>query len=114
VALVVIETSDIVFALDSVPAVLSVSHDPFIVYSSNVMAMLGLRSLFFVVSDVLGRLRFFRFGLAIILAFTGAKMLAANVIHISAAASVLVIAAVLLATVLLSVVPRRSPKRGTV
>jgi tellurite resistance protein TerC len=114
VALVVIETSDIVFALDSVPAVLSVSHDPFIVYSSNVMAMLGLRSLFFVVSDVLGRLRFFRYGLAIILAFTGAKMLAANVIHISAAASVLVIAAVLLATVLLSAVPLRSPKRGTV
>jgi len=113
VALVVIETSDIVFALDSVPAVLSVSHDPFIVYSSNVMAMLGLRSLFFVVSAVLGRLRFFRYGLAIILAFTGAKMLAADVIHISAAASVLVIAGVLLATTVLSVVLRRAPKRGS-
>jgi tellurite resistance protein TerC len=113
VALVVIETSDIVFALDSVPAVLSVSHDPFIVYSSNVMAMLGLRSLFFVVSDVLGRLRFFRYGLAIILAFTGAKMLAADIVHISAAASVVVIGAVLLATTLLSLVLGRSPKRGT-
>ena len=62
---------------------------------------------------LLGRLAFFRYGLAIILAFTGAKMLAADVIHISAAASVLVIAAVLLATVLLSVVLLRSPKRGT-
>jgi tellurite resistance protein TerC len=113
VALVVIETSDIVFALDSVPAVLSVSRNPFIVYSSNVMAMLGLRSLYFVVSDVLGRLPLFRYSLAIILAFTGAKMLAADVIHISAAASVLVIGAVVLATVVLSLMPRRSPKRAS-
>jgi len=113
VALVVIETSDIVFALDSVPAVLSISQNPFIVYSSNVMAMLGLRSLFFVVSDVLGRLPLFRYALAIILAFTGAKMLAADFVHISAVASVLVIGAVVLATVLLSLVPRRSPKEGT-
>jgi tellurite resistance protein TerC len=113
VALVVIETSDIVFALDSVPAVLSVSQNPYIVYSSNVMAMLGLRSLFFVVSDVLGRLPLFRYGLATILTFTGVKMLAADVIHISAAASVLVIGAVVLTTALLSAVTRPSPKRGT-
>jgi tellurite resistance protein TerC len=113
VAVVVIETSDIVFALDSVPAVLSVSRNPFIVYSSNVMAMLGLRSLYFVVADVLGRLPLFRYGLATILAFTGAKMLAADVLHINAAASVVVIGAVLLATTLLSVVFRRSPKHGT-
>jgi TerC family integral membrane protein len=113
VALVVIETSDIVFALDSVPAVLSVSQNPYIVYSSNVMAMLGLRSLFFVVSDVLGRLPLFRYGLATILAFTGVKMLAADVIHISAGASVLMIGAVVLATALASAVARRAPKRGT-
>ena len=112
VAVVVIETSDILFALDSVPAVLSVSRNPYIVYSSNVMAMLGLRSLFFVVSDVLGRLPLFRYGLATILAFTGAKMLAADVVHISAGASVLVIGAVVLITTLLSVLLRRSPKRG--
>src|SRR5262249_28371633 len=78
VAVVVIETSDIVFALDSVPAVLSVTRDPFIVYSSNVMAMLGLRSLFFVVADALSRLRFLRYGLATILVFTAAKLLAAR------------------------------------
>ena len=99
VALVVIETTDIVFALDSVPAVLAVTRNPFIVYSSNVMAMLGLRSLYFVLADALDRLRYLRYGLAVILVFTGAKMLASNWVHISAGASVLVIGIVLLATI---------------
>jgi tellurite resistance protein TerC len=99
VALVVVETTDIVFALDSVPAVLSVTRNPFIVYSSNVMAMLGLRSLYFVLSDALHRLRYLRHGLALILVFTGTKMLASNWVHISAAASVLFIGVVLLTTI---------------
>jgi len=103
VALVVIETTDIVFALDSVPAVLSVTRDPFIVYSSNVMAMLGLRSLYFVLSDALAGLRYLRYGLALVLVFTGAKMLTSNWVHISAGVSVLVIAAVLVPTILASV-----------
>src|SRR6266446_4867328 len=76
VALVVIETTDIVFALDSIPAVLSVTRNPLIVYSSNVMAMLGLRSLYFVLADALHRLRYLRVGLAVVLVFTGTKMLA--------------------------------------
>jgi tellurite resistance protein TerC len=103
VALVVIETTDIVFALDSVPAVLSITRDPLIVYSSNVMAMLGLRSLYFVVADALNRLRFVRQGLAIVLVFTAAKMLASEWVHISPPASVAVIAIVLGATALASV-----------
>jgi tellurite resistance protein TerC len=109
VALVVIETTDIVFALDSVPAVLSVTRNPFIVYSSNVMAMLGLRSLYFVVADVLHRLRYLRRGLALVLVFTGTKMLLGDRVHISAGASVLVIGIVLLATMAASalVAPRR-------
>src|SRR6476661_781720 len=98
VALVVIETTDIVFALDSIPAVLSVTRNPLIVYSSNVMAMLGLRSLYFVLSDVLHRLRYLRRGLATILVLTAAKMLASDWIHISPGASVLTIGVVLLAT----------------
>jgi tellurite resistance protein TerC len=98
VALVVIETTDIVFALDSVPAVLSVTRDPFIVYSSNVMAMLGLRSLYFVLADSLQRLRYLRPGLALVLVFTGAKMLANDWVHIGAGASVLVIGIVLITT----------------
>ena len=99
VALAVIETTDIVFALDSVPAVLAVTRNPFIVYSSNVMAMLGLRSLYFVLSDALDRLRYLRHGLAVVLAFTATKMLSGGWIDISGGVSVLIIAAVLLATV---------------
>jgi tellurite resistance protein TerC len=99
VALVVIETTDIVFALDSVPAVLAVTRNPFIVYSSNVMAMLGLRSLYFVLADALQRLRYLRRGLALVLVFTGTKMLTNNWIPISAGMSVLIIAIVLLTTI---------------
>src|SRR5437879_12981821 len=88
VALVVIETTDIVFALDSIPAVLAVTRNPLVVYSSNVMAMLGLRSLYFVLSDAVYRLRYLRSGLAVLLVFTAAKMLASEWVHISAGLSV--------------------------
>ena len=104
VALVVIETTDIVFALDSVPAVLAVTRSPLIVYSSNVMAMLGLRSLYFVLADALGRLVYLRQGLAVLLVFTAAKMLAEDRVDIGPGLSVAIIAAVLLVTVAASVV----------
>ena len=103
VALVVIETTDIVFALDSVPAVLSVTRNPLIVYSSNVMAMLGLRSLYFVLADALDRLRYLRPGLALVLVFTGAKMLTSDWVHVSAGVSLLVIGVVLLTTIAASI-----------
>jgi len=103
VALVVIETTDIVFALDSVPAVLAVTRNPLIVYSSNVMAMFGLRSLYFVLADGLHRLLYLRQGLALVLVFTAAKMLANDWVHISAPVSVLVIGIVLLTTIAASV-----------
>jgi tellurite resistance protein TerC len=103
VALVVIETTDIVFALDSIPAVLAVTRNPLIVYSSNIMAMLGLRSLYFVLSDAVYRLRYLRIGLAALLVFTASKMLASQWVHISAGASVAVIAVVLLTTIAASV-----------
>ena len=102
VALVLIETTDLVFALDSVPAVLAITRDPLIVYSSNVLAMFGLRSLYFVVADALDRLRYLRQGLAAVLVFTGAKMLAAQWVHVGPGASVAVIAGVLLLTVVAS------------
>ena len=107
VALVVIETTDIVFALDSVPAVLAITRNPIIVYTSNVMAMLGLRSLYFVLSDALHRLRYLRPGLAVILVFTGAKMLASDWLHVSAGASVLIIGAILLVTIAASAARQR-------
>ena len=103
VALVVIETTDIVFALDSIPAVLAVTRHPFIVYSSNIMAMLGLRSLYFVLSDAVYQLRYLRSGLAALLVFTASKMLASEWVPISAGMSVAVIAVVLLTTIAASV-----------
>jgi TerC family integral membrane protein len=111
VALAVIETTDIVFALDSVPAVLAITRNPLIVYSSNVMAMLGLRSLYFVLADAIDRVRYLRQGLALILMFTAAKMLAAGWIQLNAGASVLIIGAVLLTTVAASLI-RGAPARA--
>jgi tellurite resistance protein TerC len=102
VALVVVETTDIVFALDSIPAVLSVTRDPLLVYSSNVMAMFGLRSLYFVVAGALHRLRYVRQGLAVVLALTAAKMLASDWVQIGPAVSVAAIAIVLGATAVVS------------
>lgn len=109
VALVVIETTDIVFALDSIPAVLAVTRNPLIVYTSNVMAMLGLRSLYFVLSDAVYRLRYLRSGLAALLVFTAAKMLASEWVHVSAGVSVTIIGTVLLATIAASVWQKSTP-----
>jgi tellurite resistance protein TerC len=109
VALCVIETTDIVFALDSIPAVLAVTRNPLIVYSSNVMAMLGLRSLYFVLSDAVYRLRYLRTGLAALLVFTASKMLASEWVQVSAGVSVAIIAAVLLTTIAASVWQKSTP-----
>jgi len=107
VALVVVETTDIVFALDSVPAVLSITRDPLLAYGSNVMAMLGLRSLFFVLADALHRLRYLRQGLAVILLFTGVKMLSSGWIQVGPFASIAVIVGVLAVTAVASLVTTR-------
>ena len=105
VALVVIETTDIVFALDSVPAVLAVTRNPLLVYTSNVLAMFGLRSLYFVVYDALDRLRYLRQGLAVVLVFTGAKMITSEWVHIGPGVSVGIIVAVLVVTIAVSLWP---------
>src|SRR3984885_6179687 len=81
-AVVAIELVDLVFAIDSVPAVLAISHHPFVVYTSNIFAILGLRSLYFLLSGLLDRLRYLHFGLATILGFVGAKMVSAKWIHV--------------------------------
>jgi tellurite resistance protein TerC len=113
VALALIETTDIVFALDSVPAVLAITRNPLIVYSSNVLAMFALRSLYFVVSDALDRVRYLRYGLAAVLVFTGAKMIGSRWVEISPGVSVGVIGLVLGVTILTSWAPRRfSPARS--
>ena len=73
--LIVIETTDIVFAVDSVPAVLAITRDPFIVYTSNIFAILGLRAIYFALASMIQRLRYLNFGLAVIMAFLGIKMI---------------------------------------
>lgn len=108
VVLLVIESSDIMFALDSIPAVFGISQDPFIIYTSNVFAILGLRSLYFVLSHLMARLRFLRFGLSVILFFVGLKMLGESWVKVPSFISLLVIASVLTVTTLLSfVIPAR-------
>jgi len=106
-ALIVLETADLIFALDSLPAVLSVTHDPMIAIASNFFAILGLRSLFFVVSGAMGRLRYLNAGVAAILAFVGAKMLVERWYPITTTLSLAVIASLLALSVVASLVHRR-------
>jgi len=103
VALLIVETTDIVFALDSVPAVLAVTQEPFLVYTSNVFAMLGLRSLYFVLAGVVERFRFLRVGLASILIFFGARLLLGNLIEVPTAISLGVIAVALTLSIAVSI-----------
>jgi tellurite resistance protein TerC len=98
-ALVLIELSDVVFALDSVPAVLGVTLDPFIVFTSNVFAILGLRSLYFVLARLVGRFRYLHLGLSAVLFFIGAKMVAARWVHLPSLASLGVVVVLLAASV---------------
>lgn len=81
VALVVIEISDLVFAVDSIPAIFVVTQDPFIIYTSNVFAILGLRSLYFALAAIIDKFHYLKFALALILTFIGVKMLAKEFIH---------------------------------
>lgn len=102
IVLLVIETTDILFAVDSIPAVLAITLKPFIVYTSNVFAVLGLRSMYFVLSGMLGGFRYLHHGLALVLIFVGAKMLASEYYQIPTGVTLAVVAAVLLVSVLAS------------
>jgi tellurite resistance protein TerC len=93
--LIVIELTDVIFAVDSVPAVLAISHDTFIIYTSNIMAILGLRALYFVLSGMMGRFHHLGTGLALILLFIGAKMVAGHWVHLPTWVSLGVIVVVL-------------------
>jgi TerC family integral membrane protein len=95
VALTVLESADLVFAIDSIPAVFAVTRDPFLVYTSNVFALLGLRSLYAVIGDVVARLRYLRLGLAVLLVFVAAKLVMSGFVHIPPGVSLGVIAAIL-------------------
>jgi tellurite resistance protein TerC len=114
IALIVVETTDVVLALDSIPAVLSISREPFLVYTSNVFAMLGLRSLYFLLAGAIERLHAVRYALAAILAFVGARMLLEGVLEIPVWTSLAVIAAALAISIAVSLGrPRRAPGSGS-
>jgi tellurite resistance protein TerC len=97
--LVAIESTDIVFAVDSIPAIFAVTDEPFIVFTSNAFAILGLRALYFLLADAVHRFRYLGKGLAAILVFVGVKMLLLEVVHVPIAASLAVIASILVVAV---------------
>jgi tellurite resistance protein TerC len=103
-ALIAIELTDVVFALDSIPAVLSITRHPFLAYTSNIMAVMGLRSLYFLLAHLLIKLRFLHYGLATVLAFAAFKMLSAPWLEIGPLVSLATIVAILGTTVTLSIV----------
>lgn len=93
--IVAVEVTDLLFAVDSIPAVLAVSHDPFIVYTSNIAAILGLRSLYFALAALLDRFRYLHYGLGVLLAFVAFKMLAAPWLDVPITLSLAIIGAIL-------------------
>lgn len=108
IALIVIETSDIVFSLDSIPAVLAVTREPFLVYTSNIFAMLGLRSLYFLLAGAVERFHALRYALGAILAFVGGKMLLTDVLEVPNWASLLVVIGAVLVALAASALERRT------
>jgi len=106
--LLVIESSDLIFAVDSIPAVLAISQDRFIVYTSNIFAILGLRSLYFAVAGIMGYFRYLKIGLAFVLTFVGLKMLASYLsFDIPILLSLAVVITILLSSVLASVIIKK-------
>lgn len=104
--LIAIEATDVVFAVDSIPAIFGITDDPFIVFTSNIFAILGLRALYFVLGGFLGRFRYLDEGLALVLLFVGGKMLLAGVVHVPTPVSLLVIAVVIGGAIGLSLLRR--------
>jgi tellurite resistance protein TerC len=113
IVLLVIETTDLVFALDSLPAVLSITKDSFIALTSNIFAILGLRSLYFALSGIMGLFRFLKVGLSFILVFIGVKMLIEHWMKITTGTSLAVIGGVLTASILMSVLIKAPPAPET-
>jgi tellurite resistance protein TerC len=102
IVLVLVEATDVVFAVDSVPAILAVSREPFTVFASNAFAILGLRSMYFLLAGMAGRFRYLNVGLGFILGFVGIKMLLAEVYHLPVWISLVVIAGILTAAIVAS------------
>jgi tellurite resistance protein TerC len=112
VVLLLVEFSDLIFAMDSIPAIFAVTKDPFIVYTSNVFAILGVRALYFTLASVMDKLRYLKIGLGVVLSFVGVKMMLAHTEwEIDTLISLGVIVAILAATVILSLLQQKLPKQ---
>lgn len=100
--LLIIESTDLVFAVDSIPAIFAVTQDPFIVYTSNIFAILGLRALYFLLANVMGQFQYLKLGLSAVLTFVGVKMVITDIYHIPVGASLGVVAGILTISILAS------------
>ena len=110
IVLLVIETTDVIFAVDSIPAILGITLDPFIVYTSNVFAILGLRALYFVVAGIIELFHHLHYGLAAVLVFVGIKMLLSDIYKIPVSIALSVVAGILIVSVMASVLEKRKWK----
>lgn len=109
IVLLIVEFTDLVFAVDSIPAIFAITKEPFIVYTSNVFAILGLRSLYFALAGIMGYFHYLKLGLALVLVFVGAKMMLVDIYKIPIGVSLSVVAGILLISVLVSLIwPRQS------
>ncbi len=114
VVLIVVETTDLIFAVDSIPAIFAVTTDPFIVYTSNIFAIMGLRSLYFALAGMMGRFHYIKLGLALVLGFVGVKMLISGVVTVPVVVSLAVIVLVIGGSIAASLVfpPHGKPRPG--
>ena len=103
-ALLAVEFTDLIFAVDSIPAVLAVSREPFIVFTSNIFAILGLRSLYFLLAGVVQKFRYLKLGLALVLVFVGVKMTIVDILHIPVGVSLMVVAVLITGAIVSSLV----------
>jgi tellurite resistance protein TerC len=111
VVLALVETTDLIFAVDSIPAIFAITQDPFIVYSSNVFAILGLRALYFLLADVIDRFHYLKIGLSVVLVFVGLKMLAADIYKIPVGLSLAIVLLILAVSIVASWLrPRHHPR----
>ncbi|HLU46421.1 MAG TPA: TerC/Alx family metal homeostasis membrane protein, partial [Planctomycetota bacterium] len=111
ITLIVIETTDIIFAVDSIPAILAITADPFLVYTSNVFAILGLRALFFALAAFMGLFAYLHYGLSAVLVFVGGKMLLEDVVEVPTLVSLAVVGGLLALSVIVSILLAPKVKR---
>ncbi|MFN3135026.1 MAG: TerC/Alx family metal homeostasis membrane protein, partial [Candidatus Kryptonium sp.] len=111
VVLLVVESTDVMFAIDSIPAIIAITRDPFIVYTSNIFAILGLRALYFAIAGFVTMFRFFKYGLSVILVFVGIKMLISDVYKIPTLIALIVVFSIITISILASIlIPEPKPE----